>query len=228
LRAVATERVRLQVQERSQSGSAASRRMRRQGLVPGVLYGRGIKSRPISVSERELRRALSGEHGAHAVLDVLIEGQARPHPSVLKDYQRDPVRGDIIHFDVQVVRLDEPIQATVGVTIVGEAPGTRVGGALSLLTHELRVQALPAEVPEHIDADVSELELGSSLRVADLAVARGVTILDDPELVIATVTAPTQVVEEVEEEAAAEAEGAVEQAPAEPSAEGGEGEGAGE
>jgi large subunit ribosomal protein L25 len=162
------------------------------------------------------------------VLDVLVEGQARPHPSVLKDYQRDPVRGDIIHFDVQVVRLDEPIQATVGVTIVGEAPGTRVGGALSLLTHELRVQALPAEVPEHIDADVSELELGSSLRVADLAVARGVTILDDPELVIATVTAPTQVVEEVEEEAAAEAEGAVEQAPAEPSAEGGEGESAGE
>jgi large subunit ribosomal protein L25 len=228
LRAVATERVRLEVQERSQSGSAASRRMRREGLVPGVLYGRGVKSRPIAVSERELRQALSGEHGAHAVLDVLIEGQARPHPSVLKEYQRDPVRGDIVHFDIQVVRLDEPIQATVGVTLLGEAPGTKVGGALSLVTHELRVQALPAQVPQHIEADVSALELGSSLRVADLSVAEGVTLLDDPELVIATVTTPTQVVEEeVEEVELAEGE-EVAEAPAEPSAEGGEAESAGE
>jgi large subunit ribosomal protein L25 len=219
LRAVAAERVRLEVQEREQSGSAASRRMRRQGLIPGVLYGRGVKARAIAVPERELRRALSGEHGAHAVLDVLVEGQSRPHPSVLKEYQRDPVRGDIVHFDIQVVRLDEPIQATVGVTLIGEAPGTKVGGALSLVTHELRVQALPTDVPQHIEADVSGLELGSSLRVADLEVGDEVTLLDDPELVIATVTTPTQVVEEEAPEEAEAAEAAAEAPAAEPAEE---------
>ncbi|MGZ4358910.1 MAG: 50S ribosomal protein L25 [Gaiellaceae bacterium] len=218
------ERVRLEVRERQECGSAATRRLRSQGLVPGVLYGRGIKSHAIAIPERELRRALSGEHGAHAVLDVLIEGQTRPHASVLKEYQRDPVRGNVIHFDIQVVRLDEPIQATVGITVVGEAPGTKIGGALSLVTHELRVQALPGDVPQHIDADVSSLELGSSLRVADLVVGAGVTILDDLELVVATVTTPSQMVEEVEEGEAAEGEEAAEGAAAEPSAEGGEGE----
>src|ERR671931_2245970 len=97
---VAAERVRLEVKEREQVGSRASRRLRRQGLIPGVLYGRGKKPHAICVPERELRRALSGEHGLHAILDVVLEGQKTAHPSILKEYQRDPVRGTLAHVDL--------------------------------------------------------------------------------------------------------------------------------
>jgi large subunit ribosomal protein L25 len=198
---MAGERVKLQVQERERRGSADARRLRKQGLIPGVLYGKGTTSHAICVPERELRRVLTGAGGLHAILDVVLEGQSTAHASILKDYQQDPIRGHISHIDLQEVRLDQPIQASVTVQLVGEPVGAKEGGVLSQVQREINVEALPMEIPEHIDLDVSGMAIGDTLRLADLAAIDGVTYLDNAEeTVLATVTLPTREVEPEPEE----------------------------
>jgi len=227
---VAGERVKLMVQNRAVLGSAESRRLRRQGLIPGVLYGR---ERPVSISitERDLRSALTTKGGLNAVLDVVVEG-GKVHSSVLKEFQQDKVRGHITHVDLQEVRLDQPIHATVPLHLHGESVGVKEGGVLSQVTNELNVEALPMEVPEHLEADVSEMHIGDTLRLSSLQVPAGVTLLDDlDDTVIATVTQPTR--EEPEPVAEGElaegeepaGEGAAETAAAEGDADAGSGEG---
>ena len=199
---MAGERVKLTVRERESRGSADARRLRREGFIPGVLYGSGKQPHAICIPERELRRVLTGQGGLHAILDVVLEGQKTTHASILKDYQQDPIRGHISHVDLQEVRLDQPIQATVTVQLIGEPEGAKEGGVLSQVQREIRVEALPMEIPEHIDLDVSGMAIGDSLRLADLLAIEGVTYLDDPEeTVLASVGLPTRV-EEPEPEAA--------------------------
>jgi large subunit ribosomal protein L25 len=198
---MADERIRLEVKPREDAGSAVARRLRANGMVPGVLYGAGKKAHPFTVEERELRRVLTGEHGLHAILDVVFDGQKTAHHAVLKEYQLDPVRPRLLHIDLHEVRLDQVIQTQVAVEPVGESPGVKEGGALTLVLREVNVEALPMEVPDHLELDISEMTIGDSLRVSDLAVRDGVKLLDDPEAVVATVTPPTKVEEpEVEEE----------------------------
>src|SRR6266540_2903059 len=148
---MAGERIKLQVSERERRGSADARRLRRAGFIPGVLYGRGIEPHAICVPERELRRVLTGSGGLHAILDVVLEGEKATHASILKDYQQDPLRGHISHIDLQEVPLDEPIQAAVTVQLVGEPTGVKEGGVLSQVQREINVEALPLEIPEHVD-----------------------------------------------------------------------------
>jgi large subunit ribosomal protein L25 len=217
---VAGERIKLQVKEREGRGSADSRRLRRQGMIPGVLYGSGKKPHAICIPERELRRVLTGAGGLHAILDVVLEGQKTTHASILKDYQQDPIRGHLAHVDLQEVPLDQPIHAVVAVQLVGEPAGVKEGGVLSQVQREVNVEALPMEVPEHLDLDVSAMAIGDTLRVADLPAQEGVTYLDDPEeTVLATVTMPTRV-EEPEEVLAEGEEGALEGVPEEERPEG--------
>jgi large subunit ribosomal protein L25 len=184
---VAGERVKLVVAQRTKLGSAETRRLRKQGLIPGVLYGR---SEPvaIAVGERDLRTALTGASGGHAVVDVTVDGGSS-HSAILKDYQRDKVRGTITHVDFLEVRLDQTIQTTVEIHLVGDAPGVRQGGVLNQVTNEINIEALPLEVPQGgLEADVSELGVGESLRLSQVAIPEGVTLLDDPEeIVIASV-----------------------------------------
>jgi len=204
---MAGERTKLIVKQRENLGSPETRRLRKQGLVPGVLYGRG-EPVAICVEERELRRALTGAGGLHSILDVEIDGKGSTHASILKDYQVDKLRGHVTHIDLHEVRLDQTINATVTVQLHGadDAPGVREGGVLSQPLRELSVEALPLEVPEHLDLDVSGMEVGGTLRIADIEVPDGVTLLDDPETVVATVTAPTREVATEDELDAAEAE----------------------
>jgi large subunit ribosomal protein L25 len=219
---MAGERTKLVVSQRESLGSRESRRMRKEGLIPGVLYGGG-EPVAIAVAERELRRALTGSAGLHSILDVEIDGHGKTHASILKEYQVDKIRGHITHVDLQEVPLDKPIHASVTVHLVGgeDAPGVREGGVLSQPLRELNVEALPLEVPEHLDLDVSHMAVNDTLRIADVVVPAGVTLLDDPETVVATVTAPTREVEpepvegeEVEGEGE-EVEGEAAEAPAE-------------
>jgi large subunit ribosomal protein L25 len=226
---MAGERIKLEVRDREGNGSRAARRMRREGLVPGVLYGAKTQAQPFCVEERELRRVLTGAGGLHVILDVVLEGQKSTHPSVLKAYQQDPIRGRLLHIDLHEVRLDQPIQAVVTVQLIGEAAGTKEGGVLSQVSRELNVEALPLEIPEHIDADVSAMSIGDTMRLADLGAIEGVTFLDDPEdTVIATVTLPTRV-EEPEEMLEEGEEGELEGVPEEERPEGAaEGETGGE
>jgi large subunit ribosomal protein L25 len=200
---MAGERIKLTVKERESRGSADARRLRKEGFIPGVLYGKGKSSHAIYVPERELRRVLTGAGGLHAILDVVLEGQATTHASILKDYQQDPIRGHISHIDLHEVRLDQPIQASVNVQLIGEPAGVKEGGVLSQVQREVNVEALPMEIPEHIDLDVSGMAIGDTLRLSDLAPIDGVTYLDDPdETVLASVGLPAREVEPEPEELA--------------------------
>jgi large subunit ribosomal protein L25 len=193
---MAGERIKLEVRERDGRGSADSRRLRKQGLVPGVLYGRGKPPHAFCVEERELRRVLSGDSGLHAILDVVLDGQKTTHPSVLKDYQQHVPTGRLAHIDLHEVRLDQPIQAQVAVTLVGEPTGVKEGGVLSQVSREVNVEALPMEIPDHLELDVSAMGIGDSMRLADLPAREGVTYLDDPEeTVLASVQVPAAIVE---------------------------------
>ncbi len=209
---MAGERTKLVVTARESLGSRETRRLRKQGLVPGVLYGRG-EPVAICVEERELRRALTGSAGLHSILDVEINGKGSTHASILKDFQVDPVRGGVTHVDLHEIRLDRAIHAAVTITLHGadSAPGVREGGVMSQPLRELSVEALPLEIPEHVDVDVSGVEMNGTIRVADITPPDGVTILDDPETVVATVTPPMREEEpepvEGEEGATAEGEG---------------------
>ncbi len=206
---MAGERIQLDVKPREEAGSAVARRLRAGGMVPGVLYGAGNKAHPFAVEERELRRVLTGEHGLHAILDVVFDGQKTPHHAVLKDYQLDPVRPRLLHIDLHEVRLDQVIQTQVVVEPVGDSPGVKEGGVLTLVLREVNVEALPMEVPDRLELDISEMTIGDSLRVSDLVVPEGVRLLDDPEAVVATLAPPAKV-EEPEEVEPLEGEEAVE------------------
>jgi large subunit ribosomal protein L25 len=179
----------LDVAARQPEGSRAVRRLRREGLVPGVLYGGDGKPVSFAVEARALRNALAA-HGA--VLEVAVDG-AKPTPAVLKDHQRDAVRGQTVHIDLVRVRLDQPIQATVVIELIGEenAPGVRDGGVLEHVTREVLVEALPTAIPESLTHDVSAMVIGDTLTLESVTAPSGVTLLGElHEIVIATLSPP--------------------------------------
>jgi large subunit ribosomal protein L25 len=216
------DRTLLTLGPRAERGSRASRRLRREGLVPGVIYGAGTDCVAFKVDSRDLRHVLAE---GHALFDVEIDGSGR-QPVIVKDQHRDPVRGRVLHIDLLKVRLDEKIQSTVALELEGveDAPGVREGGVLEHVTRELNVSALPTDIPDRIVADVSGLGIAETMLLTAVTPPPGVELLDDPEeTVVATVTAPTEIEEPEEVEEEVEEVGAEEAAEeAEAPAEGGE------
>jgi large subunit ribosomal protein L25 len=198
--------IKLDAEERTQLGTSATRRLRREGKVPGVLYQKGEVGIAFALPERALREVFHGEGGRNAVIDISIAGGA-PRPALLKDYQAHPVRDEVTHVDLQQVDLTEAVEAAVPVVLVGTAIGVRDGGVLDQPVRAVTVRALPDALPEHMEHDVSALETGSTLLVGDLAAPEGVEIVDDPANLIASVTLPSAVVEPEEEEEEAVLEG---------------------
>jgi large subunit ribosomal protein L25 len=198
--------VTLEARSRTATGSAASRRLRREGRVPGVLYQGDGDPVAFSAAERDLRRLLRGEGGS-AVVEIRVDGSA-PRPAIIKEWQIDPVRNGIVHIDLQGVDLTEAIESTASVVLVGTALGVREGGVLDQPLRDVVVRALPDRLPESIELDVSELGPGDAVHVSDLAAPEGVEILTDPEAVIASVTTASQV-EDPEEAAEGEEPGLV-------------------
>jgi large subunit ribosomal protein L25 len=198
---MATATTKLDVASRDPDGSRSARRLRRTGRIPGVLYGGGANPVSFSVDARELRLALAG---AGAVVDLSIDG-AKTTPVVLKEAQRDPVRGETTHVDLLRVRLDKPIHAVVPLELTGvdDTPGVKEGGILEQLTRELNIEALPTAIPESIVHELGELEIGDTLALEAIAVPDGVTLLDDPTTTVAAVSAPRL---QTEEEAELESE----------------------
>jgi large subunit ribosomal protein L25 len=197
---VSGDRIRLEVKERDVDalGSRRVRRLRKDGFIPGILYGKGT-ARPLLVGERELRAALTGSSGLHAIVDVVFDGQQTAHHAVLKDYQQHAIRGFITHVDFHEVRLDQTIQASVAVQFVGDSPGVKEGGVLQQVTREITIEALPGAIPEHIEVDLGALELGGSIRLESVPPIAGVVFLDDPhDTVLASCTAPRGLTEEEE------------------------------
>jgi large subunit ribosomal protein L25 len=183
-----SESTTLAVALREPSGSRATRRLRREGNVPGVVYGGGEDPVAFSIQARELRLALAQ---GGAVLDLKIDGESGT-PVVLKELVRHPVSGTTMHVDLLRVRLDRTIQATVVLELLGaeDAPGVKEGGVLEQITRELTVEAFPGDIPDTLTHDVSELEVAATLTLDAITAPNGVTIVGDPETVIATITAP--------------------------------------
>jgi large subunit ribosomal protein L25 len=196
---MASDRPTLKVQPRDAFGTRASKRLRREGLVPGVVYGRGGEARPFQVSDRELR-ALLGE--GQTLLDLELDG-SKSVPVVIKEQQHHPVRGDVIHMDCLEVRLDEEIQSEVPIELEGadQAPGVREGGVLEHVTREITVEALPTEIPERLTVDVSEMEINDTLQLTVITPPSGVKFMvDDPEEVTIATLSPPRIEEEPEVE----------------------------
>jgi large subunit ribosomal protein L25 len=200
---MASDRLTLNAQERTEFGSRTSRRLRREGFVPGVVYGGGDEPTPFAVDALTLRSTLM--HGS-AVLDLKVDGGSA-QPVIVKDVQNHPLRGEAIHLDLLRVDMNKPIHAVVVLELTGgeEAPGVTEGGVLSQETRELNIEALPDDIPDSITHDVSGLQMNETLTLSVVSVPQGVTLLDDvEETVIATITPPTQ--EPVEEEIETETE----------------------
>lgn len=216
------------MQPRDEQGSRASRRLRRQGLVPGVVYGTGSESVSFKVDARRLRAVLAE---GHALFDLEVDGEGDGRtPVIVKDEQRDPVRGTVQHLDLLRVRLDEKIQATVALELEGveDAPGVREGGVLEHVTREVTVEALPTDIPDTIVANVAEMGIAETMTLDAISALEGVEIMGElEEIVVATITAPSEVEEEEEIEEETELvgeEGEVPEGEEAPVAEG-EGEG---
>ena len=223
----------LDVEERPERGTRAAKRLRREGYVPGVVYGgKDGDSTSFKVNWRALRQVLTGS----ALIDLKVAGKTRP--VIVKEQHQHPVRDELLHIDLLEVRLDEKIQTQVYVHLEGaeEAPGIKEGGVLEHVTHQLNIEALPTDIPEAIHVDVSGLEIAATMHLTEISPPEGVTFLDDPdETILATVVVPTEVEEpEIEEETElvgeeGEVEEGAEPAEGEEGAEAaGEGEGASE
>jgi large subunit ribosomal protein L25 len=208
-----TDTTALKVAPREVAGSRSTRRLRRSGAIPGIVYGGGDTPVPFQVPERTLRHALQD---SGAVLQLEIEGGATG-PVVVKELVRHPVTGVTMHVDLLRVRMDVAIQSTTILDLTGaeDAPGIREGGVLEQVTRELTIEALPGEIPETITHDVSQVQIGDTITLDQITVPSGITILDDPETVAATVTPPrlqAEAEDEIESETEVIGEGA---APAE-------------
>jgi large subunit ribosomal protein L25 len=201
---MASTTTRLNVSSRASAGSRAARRLRRDGRVPGVLYGGGAEPVGFDADARELRLALAS---SGAVLDLSVDGE-KPTPVVLKEAQRHPVRGETVHVDLLRVRLDQAISAVVPLELTGveDSPGVKQGGVLEQITRELNVEALPTAIPESIVHDVSEMEIGDTIVLSALGVPEGVTLLDDLEETVLATLSPPRLQSEVSEEIEAETE----------------------
>jgi len=195
---------------RDERGKNANRRLRAQGLIPGVLYGTKKEAIAVSVSPKQIGAILRSASGENTLFDVELEGNRRK--VILKEFQVEPIKGRLLHADLYEVALDKPIEVSVHVEIQGVPVGVKTqGGILDFVTRELDIECLPADIPDKIPVDVTALEIGKHLRVSDLKLSDKLTLLTDPDVVIVHVVAPR-----LEEEAAPAAEAAAPAEGAEP------------
>jgi large subunit ribosomal protein L25 len=180
--------VKLRVEKRTETGKGVARRARASGKVPGVVYGRGMDPVSVVVDRREFITALHTDAGMNVLLSLQLDGESIP--ALARELQRDPVKGTLVHADFVKIDLMTEVEVDVRVHVVGESPGVKEGGVLDQPMHEVRVRCLPTDVPEQIEADISNLNIGDSLRVGDLAEGATYTILEEAEQTVVTIAAP--------------------------------------
>ncbi len=201
---------------RSHKGKQAAKRLRREGLIPAILYGHKFDPVLLALEEKSFLAALRREKGLHGLLSLKVAGDRDGHTVVVKEVQRDPLKDHVLHVDLQRIHADEELHAVVSLHFKGEPVGVKAGGILQHYLYEVNVQCLPKDLPEYIPVDVSHLDLKENLRISDLPLLDGVKYINKPEEIVAAVT-PKRVrevakvvtelyEEEAEEEAAAEAE----------------------
>jgi large subunit ribosomal protein L25 len=180
----------LTIQRREGTGKQIAKRLRRQGVVPAIVYG-GPKTEPVTVDPKAVLRMLVGHAGTTQLLTLKMDGEGSSRLAIIRAMQFDPVTERLLHVDLQEVSPDKPITVRVTVHPVGEAVGVKdTKGILNLVLHEVTVSCLPTAIPEQIDADVTALAIGDVLTIADLTVPQGVRVLNDPGQAVATVSPP--------------------------------------
>jgi large subunit ribosomal protein L25 len=199
----------LQAEKRDESGKGAAHKLRAGGRVPGVLYGHGMDPVPLSVDAREMRHILHTGAGTNVLIDLEVDG--KQHLTLPREIQQDHIHDRVMHVDFLVVRRDEKISVNVELIDIGDAPGVKQGGVVDHHLRELHIECLPQDVPEHIEVDISGLDLGDIVHVSDLVAPKGVTILNGPDETVLAVITPAALKTEAEltlpgEEAAAPVE----------------------
>ena len=197
----------LEVEERTSLGKNESRRLRRSGLIPGVLYGSGKRNFPVTVSPRHVDKILQSEAGENTLLDLRLKGQDTQRKAMIREVQIDPVSSQVVHVDFIRIEMDQKLQIHVPVRTAGVAPGVKdEGGILEIVQRTLEVECLPADIPEHVEIDISGLAIGDQVRVGDLALGDKVLLLQAADMVVVTLVTPKA--EEEVEEVVEEGEGA--------------------
>jgi len=209
--ATATAEKNVEAKPRQGGGKNDARRLRMTGMIPGVLYGAGQDSQAVSVDPKQMNRILHSETGHNSIFDLSLEGQSAK--VMIVDWQYEPIKGALLHVDLKRIAMDKVLQVSVPIVLKGEAPGVKQqGGILEQILREVQIECLPADIPGHIDADVSQLMFGQVIRVSDLPHDGKIKFVSDEGQPVAHVVAVKEVVEAAPAEAAVE--GAA--APAEP------------
>jgi large subunit ribosomal protein L25 len=188
--------LKLTADTRDGTGKGVARKLRSVGRVPGVLYGHNVDPVPLSVDAKDLFHALHTSAGTNVLVDLEVGGTT--HLALPREVQQDHIRGRLVHVDFLVIKADQTIAVDVPFREVGEAPGVKEGGVVEHHVFELHVECLPADVPDEIVVDISNLELGDSLKAGDLEPPKGVTILTDPDETVLAVVTPAVLKTEAE------------------------------
>jgi len=194
------EKTVLNVELREKTGKGISRQLRAKDLIPGIVYGKGMESVPVTLNPKELLAVISGEGGKNRLITLQGGGSLNGKVIIVADLLADPIKGTPRHVDLHKIDLAEKVKVEVTVNLVGTAAGVKEGGLLDFAMHAVTVECLPNAIPSHIDVDVTELAIGHSIHVGDLAVPAGVKVLDDAKASIVSVLG------KVKEEAAPAAE----------------------
>ncbi|MFC2076072.1 50S ribosomal protein L25 [candidate division KSB1 bacterium] len=203
-------KISLEVSAREAVGKQAAKHYRDQNFVPGVYYGFGDEAKPLLIDSKNLIDLLSREDAGSLMIDLMIEDGGKEPPTVIiREVQRDPVSGDLLHIDFQHISMDRPVHLEIAIHLSGIAIGVKTkSGILEHILREVEISCLPADIPEHVSLDVSDLDIGDTLHVSDLDIPN-TTILTDPDRVLAAVVPPVVIIEP-EEEVLEEDEEAVE------------------
>lgn len=182
----------LKVRVREEKGKSAAKKLRAQGMLPAVLYGEEIEPLPLAVDLKELKSVIHTDAGLNVILNLEVEGTEKGETAIIREIQKDSIKASFLHADFLKIALDEKIQAAVPVLVVGEAPGVKNGGVLQHGLWEVQVECLPADLPEHLEVDVSTLEIGDSLRISDLPRPEKVELLTHAEEMLVSILAPAK------------------------------------
>ncbi len=197
---------RIEAKPRQSGTKNDARRLRRSGQIPAVLYGAGLEPKTVIVDPKQIRRILNSETGHNSIFDLAVAGDSDAGKAMIVDWQFEPIKGALLHVDLKRIAMDQVLRVSVPIVLKGEAPGVKLeGGILEQVLREVEIECLPADIPGHIDVDVSNLNFGDSVRVSDLSIGDKIKILTDPNQTIVHVTA---VKAEVVATPAAEAEAA--------------------
>ena len=175
------EQSELRVELRAKTGKNISRQLRRTGVIPGIVYGKGIDPVPVTVNPKELAAAIAGEGGHNALLTLVCDGSINGATVIVADTLVDCLKGNLRHVDLHKISLTDKVRVEVSLNLVGTAAGVKEGGLLDFAMHNVEIECLPHQIPEHIDVDVTELTIGHSIHVGDLQVPAGIRVLADPK-----------------------------------------------